>query len=171
MSELFELEWIRIVLTIIIVVVVAAIATWLTTRLLKKVLMSDKGYLPSGSIFVNITRAIIWVIALSIILDSCFGINASAISAAVGVGGIALSLGFQDTIANLIGGLQVSLTRLIKPGDKIRVTGESGTVIDITWRHVTIENAEGETAIIPNAVVNKAALVKIEEADEESNEH
>ena len=40
---------------------------------------------------------------------------------ALGIGGIAISLGFQDTLSNLIGGLQVSLLRIIKPGDNIEV--------------------------------------------------
>ena len=52
-------------------------------------------------------------------LSTCYGVDVSAAITALGIGGIAISLGFQDTIANLIGGLQVSLLRIIKPGDNI----------------------------------------------------
>ena len=40
-------------------------------------------------------------------LDSCFGVDTSSLITALGVGGIAVSLGFQDTLSNFIGGLHV----------------------------------------------------------------
>jgi len=157
----FQDERVKIALTILLVFVVTLIVVHLATRFLKHSVLRDAGVLPSGSIFLNITRAVIWIIAVCVVLDSCFGVNASAIIAALGVGGIALSLGFQDTIANLIGGLQVSLLKLIKPGERIAVGSDLGTVVDITWRHVVLENDEGHTVIIPNAVVNKTAVIKL----------
>ena len=76
----------------------------------------------------------------SIILDACFNIDASALITALGVGGIAVSLGFQDTLSNLIGGLQMTFMGIIKPGDNIEVGSEKGVVQDITWRHTTIKD-------------------------------
>ncbi len=40
---------------------------------------------------------------------------------------------------------------IIKPGDNIEVGGVSGVVQDITWRHTTIEDACGQTIIVPNS--------------------
>lgn len=48
----------------------------------------------------------------SVMLSTCFGIDVSAAITALGIGGIAISLGFQDTISNLIGGVQVSCCAL-----------------------------------------------------------
>ena len=166
MNEFLQNEWVQIAVTIAAVIVVAAIVTHLATRFLKHVLMREDGILPSSSIFLNIVRATIWILAFCVVLDSCFGINVTAVIAAMGVGGIALSLGFQDTIANLVGGLQIILARLIKPGDRITVGGDTGVVTDITWRHVTLLNEEGETVIVPNAVVNKSSLTKLDSAEE-----
>ena len=97
----------------------------------------------------------------SFILDNCFGINANALVAALGVGGIAISLGFQDTLSNLIGGMQVTFMGIIKPGDNIEVGGVSGVVQDITWRHTTIEDACGQTIIVPNSSISKNTLVHL----------
>ena len=97
----------------------------------------------------------------SFILDNCFGINANALVAALGVGGIAISLGFQDTLSNLIGGMQVTFMGIIKPGDNIEVGGVSGVVQDITWRHTTIEDAYGQTIIVPNSNISKDTLVHL----------
>ncbi|MFR3452353.1 MAG: mechanosensitive ion channel domain-containing protein [Collinsella sp.] len=54
----------------------------------------------------------------------------------LGVVGIAVSLGFQDTLSNLIGGLTVSVSRTVEPGDNIRMgpSGVTGVVQDVTWR-------------------------------------
>jgi len=157
----FQSDWVITAITVIAIIAATALVSVLVTKFLKRVLMREDSLLSSSSIFVNIARAVVWIVGLSIILDSCFGVNASAIIAALGVGGIALSLGLQDTIANLVGGLQVSLTKLVQPGDKIRVGADEGTVTDITWRHVTLQNENNEEVIIPNAVVNKTSFVKL----------
>ena len=80
---------------------------------------------------------------------------------ALGIGGIALSLGLQDTLSNLIGGLSVSLGRVVEPGQYIEVLSQSGRVTDINWRHTTIVDAGGSTHLIPNSIINKNSLVDI----------
>ena len=94
-------------------------------------------------------------------LSTCFRVDVSAAITALGIGGIAISLGFQDTLSNLIGGLQVSLLRIIKPGDNIEVGSSTGVVKDITWRHTTIRNGAGEEVLIPNSIISKTALTHL----------
>ena len=139
----------------------AEIAAKVASKTLRHLLNRDDNPLPASSIFINIARAVIWMIGGSFILDNCFGINANALVAALGVGGIAISLGFQDTLSNLIGGMQVTFMGIIKPGDNIEVGGVSGVVQDITWRHTTIEDACGQTIIVPNSNISKNTLVHL----------
>ena len=136
-------------------------AQHVVARALRHVLRKETNPLPSASIIVNIVRAAIWIVGGSIILDNCFGINANALVAALGVGGIAVSLGFQDTLSNLIGGLQVTFMGIVSPGDNIEVGAESGVVQDITWRHTTIKDSLGQTVVIPNSIISKTALVRL----------
>ena len=154
-------EWLLSILFALLLVVVTAIVTRITVRAIRHYLNKDDAALPSSSIIINIVRVLIWSFGLCIILDTCFGINATALIAALGVGGIALSLGFQDTIANLIGGLQLTFMRLVTPGDYIEVGTSTGVVKDVTWRHTRIDNKDGEVVIIPNAVISKTALVHV----------
>lgn len=131
------------------------------TRAIKHLLHSDSNPLPTASIIVNIVRATIYIVGGSIILDACFNVDASALITALGVGGIAVSLGFQDTLSNLIGGLQVTFMGIVKPGDNIEVGTEVGVVQDVSWRHTTIRDSLGQTVIIPNSVISKTALVHL----------
>lgn len=133
----------------------------LATKALRHLLNRDANSLPSASIIVNIVRAAILIAGCSIILDSCFGVNTNSLIAALGVGGIAVSLGFQDTLSNLIGGLQVTFMGIVSPGDNIEVGGNSGVVQDITWRHTTIQDSLGQTVVIPNSIISKTALVHL----------
>lgn len=160
-ETILQNDWVLKIITIVLILAATAIIAHLVTKFLRKVLMNETGVLPSSSIFVNIARATIWIIGICIILTTCFSVDVSAVITALGVGGIALSLGFQDTISNLIGGLQVSLMKIVQPGDNIEVGQERGIVKDVTWRHTSIVNSIGEVVIIPNSTINKTALVKL----------
>ena len=160
-NQLLPDGWIQQAAWAVVLVVVTAVVSRAVTRLVRHVLRSDENPLPSSSIIVNIVRAAIWIVGGSTILGSCFGIDVSSIIAGLGVVGIAVSLGFQDTLSNLIGGLQVTLMRIVQPGDNIQVGGQTGVVKDVGWRHTTITNAAGQTIIIPNSVISTTALVQL----------
>lgn len=159
--EFISQEWVRDIFWAVALAAVTAAVSHIVAKGLRAFLNRDDNPLPSSSIFVNIVRAVIWIIGGSTILDSCFGINPNALVTALGVGGIAISLGFQDTLSNLIGGVQMTIMRIVKPGDNIEVGTETGVVQDVSWRHTTITNARGETVIIPNSVISKTSLVQL----------
>lgn len=154
--------WVGVLVATLLIIAVTAFIARLVTKFLRKALQrGGEKDLPTGSIFVNIGRAAVWFLGICIMLSTCFKVDVSAAIAALGVGGIAISLGLQDTISNLMGGLQLSLLRLIKPGDNITVGSSSGVVLDVTWRHTTIRNEIGDEIVIPNSIINKTALLHL----------
>lgn len=167
LRALLQNDWVAVAITVVAILLVTFLVSRIVAKFLRAILQSDDNkFLPANSIFVNIARATIWVIGVCVILATCFSVDVSAVIAALGIGGIALSLGFQDTISNLIGGLQVSLMKILKPGDHIQVGSDSGIVKDVTWRHTSIKNSLGQTVIIPNATINKTALTKLPPANQ-----
>ena len=120
-----HVEWLSTALTVAIALAFTALVARAVTKVLRRVLSHDNSPLPSSSIFVNIARIAVWAVGVSVVLSSCFGIDVSAAITALGIGGIAISLGFQDTLSNLIGGVQVSITGLVEPGDYIEVGGRA----------------------------------------------
>ena len=155
-------DWVSALIAAVIIMAATAFVARLITKFLRKVLqLNGEKNLPTSSIFVNIGRAAVWFLGICIMLSTCFNVDVSAAITALGIGGIAISLGFQDTISNLIGGLQLSLLRIVKPGDNITVGSSSGVVRDVTWRHTTIRNAAGEEIILPNSIINKTALSQL----------
>ena len=113
-----------------------------------------------GTILANIIRVCVWGLGISAIMSMCLGINPSVIWGALGIGGVALSLGLQSTISNLIGGLQISLSRDVSVGDWVVIgSGVPSKVIDINWRVTKLIDEFGNVSIVPNQVLNSTAVV------------
>ena len=94
-----------------VVLIVAALIDKALTKVVRRML--DKSQVPNASIFVNILRVVVWVFAIGTLLQPVFGINPTTLFTALGIGGLAVSLGLKDTIANVIGGLGLMLGRAI----------------------------------------------------------
>lgn len=159
----FRLNFGKIVL-LIIVAACAALISRIVAEAMRRAL--DRSNIPSASIFVNIVRALIWIFAAATVLQPVFGINPSTVVAALGVSGLALSFGLKDTIANIVGGFGLMVSKVIQPGDIITIQGTTGTVRDVTWRHTIIVDRAGNQMLIPNSILNTTALEKIPEAGE-----
>lgn len=151
-----------LVLLAVVIVIITAIASHLATKLVKRMMQVDGLPLPSSSILVNIVRSVIWVVGLSIMLSACFGIDVNALLAALGIGGVALSLGLQDTVKNFIGGLQVTLMGIVHPGDHVQVGSIEGIVQDVSWRQTVVKDYENNVHLIPNAIINSTTVSRIE---------
>lgn len=151
-------EWIVALLLLVLTVVVSRILSRLTTRLLS----TDGVPLPSSSIIVNIVRIAVWVVGGSLILSMCFGVDVGGLITAIGVGGVALSLGLQDTVSNFIGGLQVTIMKIVQPGDHVKIGSTEGIVQDVTWRQTVVKDFENNVHTIPNSSINSGEVEKIE---------
>ena len=134
------LQWFEANAGKIIFLLVAIVAALLITkglaRVMRKVL--DRTDMPSASIFINIMRVLVWILAASIVLQPVFGISPTTLMTALGVGGIAVSLGLKDTVANVISGFGLMLGKVIQPGDLVSVAGTAGVVKDMAAGAVLI---------------------------------
>ena len=116
--------WLDKSVTLVIAVVIAALIERVVVRLMHRLL--DASELPSASLFINIARALIWVLALLGVLKPVFGVDPAGFVAALGVVSLAVSLGMQDTISNIIGGISLMVSKAVQPGDYITVGGVTG---------------------------------------------
>ena len=110
------------------------------------------------SIFKNFATAVIDVLGFVIVLDY-LGVRIAPLLTALGVGGLAVALALQDTMSNLFAGLNILMTRKIRPGDYVRLdTGEEGIVSDITWRNTTLRAPENNMVVVPNSKLGAAIV-------------
>ena len=119
---------------------------------------TSSGVVPGTSLTQNIVSMVVASIGLLILLNS-LGISVTPILTAMGVGGLAVALALQDTLANLFAGFYVSLSGQIRIGDYVRLdTGHEGTVIDIGWRAVSIQALQNNIIIVPNSKLAQAIV-------------
>lgn len=104
----------------------------------------------SASLLSNLAKIIVFILGTLIVLQT-LGISITPILAALGIGGFAVALAFQDTLSNLFSGLYLIISGQVRTGDYIKLqTGEEGYVRDITWRNTVIKELPNNLIVVPN---------------------
>ncbi|MCB0179479.1 MAG: mechanosensitive ion channel [Anaerolineae bacterium] len=105
------------------------------------------------------------VISLAILIGlNNAGYNVSAILAGLGIGGLAIALAAQDSVANLFGGIIVFVQRPFKMGDRINVAGVEGYVREVGLRSSLVETVHGEKILLPNKFFGSEAVSNLDVA-------
>lgn len=113
------------------------------------------------SVLRTVVNMVIWIVGIASGLNS-IGFEVSAILAGLGIGGMALALASQDTVANFFGGVLVLTQRPFKVGERIEVAGINGWVHQVGLRHTIIKNWYGREVLIPNKKFTDSALINID---------
>jgi MscS family membrane protein len=79
-----------------------------------------------------------------------FGIDVTTGIAALGIGGIALALGAQKTVENLVGSLTIIADRPLQVGDFVKIGDVLGTVEDVGIRSSRIRTLDRTMVTVPN---------------------
>ena len=101
-------------------------------------------------------RAVIVGIAVLVTL-STIGIPVGPMLTAAGIVGLALSLGAQTLIKDILGGLIILLEDQYRVGDNIMVNGVNGNVEKITLRRTNLREENGDLHIVSNGDVRAVA--------------
>lgn len=94
-------------------------------------------------------KALLVVVAFVAVLDT-IGIDVTTGIAALGLGGLAIALGAQKTIENLVGSLAVIIDQPVRVGDFCKVGEVTGTVEDIGMRSTQLRTNARTVVTIPN---------------------
>ena len=101
------------------------------------------------------------IIAAVVLTADNLEIKITSLLAGLSVGGLALGLAAQDTVANMFGAVSIFLDKPFHIGDLIRVEGVEGTVVTIGLRSTRIRNADGHHVAIPNKLMGNAIITNI----------
>jgi small-conductance mechanosensitive channel len=98
------------------------------------------------------TRLIVWILAGLTIL-AVFGVPIGPLLASAGVAGLAVGLGAQTLIRDIIGGIFIVLEDQFHVGDVITVNAISGQVESLTLRYTALRTLDGACVVIPNGEI------------------
>jgi small-conductance mechanosensitive channel len=112
---------------------------------------------------VTLVLIVRWVLDIALVasavlmLLSTFGIDITPLLASVGVAGLAVSLGAQSLIKDVIGGLLVIVENQYAVDEFIQVGSVSGWVERITLRATYVRALNGDLCTVPNGEVRVLA--------------
>lgn len=98
------------------------------------------------------TRLIVWILAGLTIL-AVFGVPIGPLLASAGVAGLAVGLGAQTLIRDIIGGIFIVLEGQFHVGDVITVNAISGQVESLNLRYTVLRTLDGAYVVIPNGEI------------------
>jgi small-conductance mechanosensitive channel len=114
--------------------------------------------IPTTGLAYGILKGTIVTIGFLIIL-SILGISITPLLTALGVGGLAVALALQDTLANLFAGIHILMEKSVRVGDFVKLeTGQEGYVEDITWRTTRVRMLPNNIVVIPNSKLSQSVL-------------
>lgn len=147
----------------LVIVLVAVSLTMTASRISALLLQYYLVRSGSGQQVTTLTRTVLrvlWLIPAALVVLNLLQINLAPALTALGVGGLAVSLAMQGTLANLFSGFYVSMAGNIHRGDYIRLdNGQEGYVEDIRWRITTLRALQNNLIIIPNAKLAEAVVI------------
>ena len=138
-----------IVGVVVVVAIVSKFMDWYLETLAAKT--QDVVNLGLFPLLRRIAVVIIYGLGGLLILD-LLNINISPLIAGLGLGGLAVALAIQPTLANLFAGTYVMTEGVIAPGDYIELEGGiSGYVVEVAWRSTRIRTWQNNLVVVPNA--------------------
>jgi small-conductance mechanosensitive channel len=144
-------------LGVIVVFSVTVVVSNIGTEIIEYYKSVIVGLASATSLLKNVIRIVVYSTGVLIILDDLH-VSIAPMLTALGVGGIAIGLGLQETLSNFFSGLQILVARQIQVGNYIRLSsGDEGFVEDLNWRATVIRTLSGNHVIIPNK--NIASLI------------
>ena len=100
----------------------------------------------------RLSRIVIVVLAVVFGL-SLIGLNVTTALAGLGIGGLAIALGAQKTLENLLGGVSLLMDKAVQVGDFCKIGNELGTVEDIGLRSLKLRTLDQNLLIVPNGLL------------------
>jgi len=142
---------------------VGDLSSWLEKTSARRTASSlDEGLLP---LLRKTLKTIIAVLGVLIILGK-WGIQIGPLLGALGIGGLAIAMALNSSLANIFAGIQLILDRSINVGDKVKLeSGDLGIVLDIGLRSTRLQTYDNEVISLPNSQLANAQVKNFTKPD------
>ena len=146
-SSIVDTLFILIIVVMVLRVITNFSKHWMEDWALKTESTADDRLIP---LIAKILKAVTIILGFFFIFDT-WNINISPLLATAGIAGIAIGFAVRDSLANILGGIQLVLDKTFKVGDKVELeSGEMGVIMDIGIRSTKLKTYDNEVIYIPN---------------------
>jgi len=113
---------------------------------------------PVPDLLEDILRTLLILLLAFVVLKVELGWNIGPLLASTALVTAVLGFALQGVLGNLLSGMSLHLTRTVKQGDWISMTGVEGRVKRTNWRETRIITVNGHELVVPNTTVAGAVL-------------
>ena len=106
----------------------------------------------TGSVLTSILNAVIWIIAIAMVLGE-FGFNLGPVIASAGVIGVAIGLGAQTLVRDILSGIFMLIEDQYGVGDEVSVLDIEGRVEKVGLRITTVRDKDGALWYVRNGEI------------------
>jgi len=103
----------------------------------------------------RVCKTFIVMVAIFAVL-AIAGVDTTTALAGVGLGGVAVALGAQKSVENLLGGVFLLTDRALAVGDTCSISNRLGVVEDITMRSVRLRTIEQTLLSVPAGILSQS---------------
>lgn len=89
------------------------------------------------------------------------GVNITAAVTSLSIGGLAVGLAAQDTLANLFGAVAVFVDKPFRLGDQIKLDNAEGQVEIVGLRSTRLRHPDGQIVAVPNKIMGNAIITNV----------
>jgi moderate conductance mechanosensitive channel len=108
-----------------------------------------------SSVLSTLIRAVVWSVAVILVLD-IVGLNIAPLIAAAGIAGVAIGLGAQTLVRDFLAGFFILSEDQYGVGDLVTVgSAPTGTVEEVTMRITRLRDDNGVVWFIPNGEIKQ----------------
>ena len=100
----------------------------------------------------RLTRVLMLLIGFVAAL-AALGVNVRTTLAGLGIGGLALALGAQKSLENILGGITLLMDKAVHVGNFCKIGNQVGTVEDIGLRSVKLRTLDQSLLMVPNGAL------------------
>ncbi len=153
-----------------LIIVVAASVTYVVLKFVdlllgvwRKNIASPQDQVFAAQLFPFISKVAKTAIIIAAVLLTAENLQweIKSLLAGLSVGGLALGLAAQDTVANLFGAVAIFLDKPFHIGDRIKILEVDGTVESIGLRSTRVRNLDGHHVTIPNKLMGNEVITNV----------
>lgn len=103
----------------------------------------------------------IWILSIVFIIAN-LGVNVASLITGLGIGGLALALGAQETISNIFASLSLLADRPFDTNDWVIINGQQGKIKELGLRSIRMSSFDGTEIIIPTKQLQLSTIENVD---------
>jgi small-conductance mechanosensitive channel len=159
--------FLNLLLSLLVVLIVCLLSRWLASYSHRPANRQKSiKFNPTMRLIVQrVFQVILYIFGL-LLIGNIWDIDIRPLWAGLGVAGVAIALGLQETLANLFAAFFIIADKTIHVGIYLKLDdGTVARVEDISWRSTRLKTALGENIIMPNHLLANQKVTSYDQAD------